>query len=360
MVFLVQAVSNDEGVNLIRMEKMKKIVLFCIPLFILSACYESYVKDYEFSAVYVANQYDLRSFVVGESMQFDFGVVLGGVMNNTEDRAVRFELDDELVTGDLSAFGADSPFTALDGMLDAAPLGTLSQKYVTDAVSAAGLTALTPLPASLFSLSDNGRMTVKKGEHTATVTLKTDPTAFLADEHVGVQPYYAVAYRILSADADTVLLSKSFSVIALRCENTFFGWWYHGGKSRTTAADGTTTEAVYPTRIPGDTNTSEVYEMVSVSPYAVKTNFFHNQKDASMQISMEGDAVVVSAPDGSITDMGSGWNKAKLLQDRKIFLNYSYTAANGSVTVVTDTLSFRNRIRDGVNEWQDENPAHYN
>ena len=32
---------------------------------------------------------------------------------------------------------------------------------------------------------------------------------------------------------------------------------------------------------------------------------------------------------------------------------------DGTVTEVTDTLTFRNRIRDGVNEWQDENPQHY-
>lgn len=344
---------------MIRMNMMKKILLLSVPILALSACYEPYVTDYEYSAVYVANQYDLRSFVVGEGMQFDFGAVLAGVMNNTEERAVRFELDDALVTGDLSAFGAENSFTALDGMLGTAPLGNLSQKYVTDAVSAAGLTTLTPLPASHFRLSNDGRITIGKGEHTGTVTLKADSLAFLADEHAGVQPYYAIGYRILSADADTVLLSKSFSVIALRVENTFFGWWYHGGKSQTTAADGTVTQSVYPTKVPADANTYEVYEMTSVSPYAVKTNFFHNEKEKSMQITMEGDKIVVSAADGSITDNGSGWNKAKLLQDRKIFLNYSYTSADGSVTQVTDTLSFRNRLRDGVNEWQDEHQDHY-
>ena len=341
------------------MNMMKKIVLLFLPILALSACYEPYVKDYDYSAIYVANQYDLRSLVVGEGMQFDFGAVLGGVMDNARDRVVRFELNDDLVIGDLSIFGADSPFTAMDGMLGTAPVGTLSQKYVTDAVAAADLTALTPLPASHFRLSNDSRMTIAKGQHTGTVTLKADSLSFLSDEHVGVQPYYAIGYSIFSTDADTVLLSKSFGVIALRVENTFFGWWYHGGKSRMTAADGTVTETVYPTKIPADANTFEVYEMVSVTPYAVKTNFFHNRKDASMLISMEGNGIVVSAEDGSITDTGSGWNHARLLQDRKIFLNYSYTSADGSVTTVSDTLSFRNRIRDGVNEWQDENPDHY-
>ena len=102
---------------MIRMNLMKKILLLSVPVLALSACYEPYVTDYEYSAVYVANQYDLRSLVVGAGMQFDFGVVLGGVMNNAEDRVVRFQLDDELVAGDLAAFGAERSFTALDGML---------------------------------------------------------------------------------------------------------------------------------------------------------------------------------------------------------------------------------------------------
>ena len=63
--------------------------------------------------------------------------------------------------------------------------------------------------------------------------------------------------------------------------------------------------------------------------------------------------------DGSITDTGSSWNRSKLLQGRKLFLNYTYSSPDGTVTEVTDTLTFRNRIRDGVNEWQDENPQHY-
>ena len=163
----------------------------------------------------------------------------------------------------------------------------------------------------------------------------------------------------MSADADTVLLSKSFGIIALRCENTFFGYWYHGGKCRVTSADGEVTEAAYPTRIPADDNTSSVYELTTDTPYSVTTNYFHNQKGAAMLISMEDGQIRVSSNDGSITDTGSSWNRSKLLQGRKLFLNYTYSSPDGTVTEVTDTLTFRNRIRDGVNEWQDENPQHY-
>ena len=58
-------------------------------------------------------------------------------------------------------------------------------------------------------------------------------------------------------------------------------------------------------------------------------------------------------PDGE-----SRFVRSKLLQDRKIILSYKYQSGSDTVHA-RDTLTFRNRIRDGVNEWQDENPQHY-
>ena len=51
----------------------------------LTSCYEDYVKDYDYSGVYLAYQYDLRSFVVGEGMQFKIGAVLDGVIESLID-----------------------------------------------------------------------------------------------------------------------------------------------------------------------------------------------------------------------------------------------------------------------------------
>ena len=73
----------------------------------------------------------------------------------------------------------------------------------------------------------------------------------------------------------------------------------------------------------------------------------------------ENGAVTVSAPDSRITDMGSSWNEDILLQNRKIYMNYQYSDADGNTVLVTDTLTFRNRVLDGINEYQDNNPEHY-
>jgi hypothetical protein len=57
-------------------------------------------------------------------------------------------------------------------------------------------------------------------------------------------------------------------------------------------------------------------------------------------------------------DAASSFNGSQLLQDRKLFLKYKYEE-DGFTYHCQDTLTFSNRIRDGINEWQDENPENY-
>lgn len=83
----------------------------------------------------------------------------------------------------------------------------------------------------------------------------------------------------------------------------------------------------------------------------------------AFKITLDGTKITVSQAVGSkvvvLPDGESTFNRPKLLQERKLFLKYKYANADGTTSYATDTLTFRNRIRDGVNEWQDENPSHY-
>ena len=85
--------------------------------------------------------------------------------------------------------------------------------------------------------------------------------------------------------------------------------------------------------------------------------------EGSLRLDFDGGEITVSDADGVLQiepfDEGSRFNGARLLQNRKLFLNYRFANGDGTTTYVQDTLTFRNRIRDGVNEWQDENPEHY-
>ena len=90
------------------MEKAK--ILALLLSFLLTSCYEKYTMDYEHTAAYVAYQYDLRTFVIGEGMKFNFTVALGGVVKNTHDRSVQVVIDDALLTDDLLLRKGDGSF----------------------------------------------------------------------------------------------------------------------------------------------------------------------------------------------------------------------------------------------------------
>lgn len=344
------------------MKKLLSYTLLAALSLCVTGCYEDYVKDYEYSGIYLAYQYDLRSFVVGEGMEFEVGPVLGGVMRNTHDRKVWCAFDDALVTENLRAFvpGAETDFTAFTEMSGQTSVGAVSQDYVKTAIAASKIEALTPLPQDAINVPDNPVLTIAKGMHTATVKVKADSAAFLSLPGAGPKPYYAIGIQILSADVDTVLLSKSYEVIALRYENTLFGNWYHGGRRAIVDASGAEVSAVvYPTEIPSDEGSQAVYSLQTASPHSVSTNYMADGA-GSLEITLKDGAVSVQSLGSTpVTDLGSSFNNSKLLQDRKIFLNYSYDNADGTKTVVKDTLTFRNRIRDGVSEWQDTNPEHY-
>lgn len=334
--------------------------------FLLTGCYEDYVKDYKDTGIFIAYQYDLRTFVIGEGMKFDFTVGLGGVIDNKKDRKVKVVMDDALVSGDLSRFAPEgktvASFDAMQGMLGKAPMGGLSNSYVTDAVRAAGISKLTPLPESYYVKPNTENMVIKSGRHTDAVTISAVPGKILSDPNA-FKPYYALGFRIESADADEVPSDMSYSVIAVRCENKFYGNWYHGG--RTTTYNKLTgdiiADDIYPLTIP-ETNNSRLYVLSTVNGNTVTTNRFANGK-GSLTLTFDGDAINVEDTSGARTieplDGGSKSNGAKLLQDRKLYLHYKMDNGDGTVVFVRDTLVFRNRMRDGINEWQDENPENY-
>lgn len=344
-------------------KKIIKIQLAFALLF-LTGCYDKYVMDYDYSAAYVAYQYDLRTFVIGEGMKFNFTVAFAGSVENSRDRAVEVAIDDDLVTGDLSVFSGSQDvesFTALDGLLGKAPFGLLSQSYVTKEVTAQNLSAMTPLPAAYYNVSDMENLTIKKGRHTTTVTISA--TDEILGDDKSLQPYYALGFKILKADVDSLLTEKSFEIIAIKCEHKFWGNWYHGGKTvvKDNASGQIVSENEYVLELPQ--SDADVYALATVAADAVVTNKI-GLETGSLKLTFNGDQIQVESADGSktiepIADKPSRFNGARLLQDRRLFLNYSYNNGDGTTTFITDTLMFRNRIRDGINEWQDENPENY-
>jgi hypothetical protein len=323
---------------------MKKILAFILLTVALVSCYDDYIFDYAYSAVSFPYQIDVRTFVVGEGMKIEVGAALAGVRENTRDREVKFILDGSLINSTmLSRFK------------------TASQAYIK--TPTASLTELKQLPANYYTISDAGKMIIKKGEHSGAVVIKPDSSIFLGDAAT-LNAQYVLPFRITEADVDSVLVPKNYNVVGLRYENMLFGKYWHGGVCVVNRPSKADTTLKYFTTIPQLEN--KVWTLTTTTPHALYAPGYLDQMTGKneMMLTLNGTNVTISSVTGSTfviePDGQSTFNKPKLLQDRKLFLKYKYTnTTTGFVYHCTDTLTFRNRIRDGINEWYSENPADY-
>lgn len=321
---------------------MKKVILMALALLSLSSCYDDYINDYDFNAVYFAKQINTRTVVVGEGQKIKIGAVLSGVMKNKTNRNVNFEIDNSLITPKvLSSMKSSDP-------------------YIKSAV--AGVSELKLLPEEYYTMSNNETIVIPKGDHLGNVDL-TVTDKFISDSET-LKATYVLPLRITTADADSININKCTTIIGLHYENTLFGNYYHGGVTEVKDAKGEIVETIeYKLSIPQPERS--LWKLSTVAPNALITNKVSDgsiagkmkitlNDDGTIAIdSVEGSGIVVQ-PDGEST-----FNKANLLQDRKLNLNYKFTDSEGNVHHAKDVLVFRNRVRDGVNEWKDENPEHY-
>jgi len=324
---------------------MKKFLAFIVISIALASCYGDYLTDYTFSGVYFPYQNDVRTFVVGEGMKIEVGVTIGGIRENTKDRIVNFALDGSLIT---------------PAML--ARFKAAANSYIKDPV--APVTAFSQLPSNYYSISNPNTMVIKSGDHMGSVVIKPDSTIFLSDPATKFANY-VLPFNITKADADSILEPKRYAVIGLRYDNMLFGKYFHGGVAVVNRPAKADTTIRYYTAIPMPE--PKIWTLTTNSPNSLFAPGYLDQVTGNneMLLTLNGTDVTISSSAGSkfaITSDGACvFNRPKLLQDRKIFLKYKYTdPGNGWTYHCTDTLTFRNRLRDGINEWQDENPAHYN
>lgn len=322
---------------------MKKIVMLLSLLCMMTSCYEEYIKDFENDGIYFAYQTNVRTFVVGEGMKIEVGAALGGVMENTKDRQVEYKFDTGLITPDI--------------------LNTMKNGLTYIKESVADVEQLLPMPTDYYTVSDASKMIIRKGQHMGAVVIRPDSAKFLSDPAT-LQATYALPFYIIRADADSILESKRYAVIGLKYENMLFGNYWHGGVTVVKDASGKVVKEIkYYTSIPAPE--SKVWTLKTMAPFILETNGLSDNADTgSMRIELKPDGkIVVSKSSVSgmevLPDGESSFNRAKLLQDRKIFLSYKFKNDDGTTSYATDTLTFRNRLRDGVNEWQDEDPSHY-
>ena len=325
---------------------MKKLLAFIIISIAMVSCYKDYVLDNIYTGIYFPYQTDVRTFVVGEGTIIEVGAALGGIMENKLTRNVTYEFNNALITPELLLKMKSSSSTHI--------------KNATKPV-----TTLLPMPQSYYTLSDPNTMVIKPGQVMGAVAVKLDSANFLNDSLKTMYASYALPFYISKADADSIIEPKRYNVVGLIFENMLYGKYWHGGQTvinRPGLADSVFT---YKTAIP--TAEANIWVLTTFGPSTLYCNGYKDKASGTkneMKLVLKGSTVYVSSVIGSTftiqPDGVSGFNRSKLLQNRKIFLKYQYTDPASKFTYhCTDTLTFRNRIRDGINEWQDEDPTHY-
>ncbi len=335
---------GNHGIKILNETIMKKFLAFMVISIAMAACYKDYIEDYDYSGIYFPYQTDVRTFVVGEGMKILVGVTLGGVTENTKDRNVSFTLDGTLITPARLAI-----------------FKSAANAYIKDPVST--VTSFLQLPSNYYTISSTNTMVIKAGQHMGSVLIKPDSAAFLGDPATKVATY-VLPFNITKADADTILEPKRYAVIGLRYDNMLFGKYFHGGSAVVNRPAKSDTTFKYYTAVPMPE--AKIWTLTTNSPNSLYAPGFLDQVTGKteMLLTLNANDIGISSAPGStfvITpDGASVFNRPKLLQNRKIFLKYKYTDPVYNFTYhCTDTLTFRNRIRDGINEWQDENPANY-
>ena len=335
---------GNHGIKILKEIIMKKFLAFIVISLGMAACYQDYIADYDYSGIYFPYQTDVRTFVVGEGMKIEVGATLGGVVENTKDRNVAFAFDATLV----------SPATL-------AIFKTAANGYIKDPVST--VTSFLQLPSNYYTISSTNTMVIKAGQHMGSVVIKPDSAIFLGDPATKIATY-VLPFRITAADADTILAARRYAVIGLRYDNMLFGKYWHGGSALVNRPAKADTTLKYYTAVPMPE--PKVWTLTTNSPNSLNAPGFLDQVTgkAEMLLTLNGTDIAISSVTGSSfvisSDGACVFNRPKLLQNRKIFLKYKYTDPATNFTYhCTDTLTFRNRVRDGINEWQDENPANY-
>ena len=264
-------------------------------------------------------------------MKFSTGVALGGTIENSVDRPISFEIDYSLVSDATLQAMKTHVFSYIQNLTR--PLGSL------EALSAEEYKLL---PEG----GTDGRVTIRQGSHLGQIFTKIDSAKFLGN-------------------GTDLIAGKETSVIGVRYENMLFGNYWHGGETVVTDASGAEVNRIaYYTTVPQ--SETRVWTLTTVAPFSLTANAVGgelNGSKAQLKLTQGADgAIAVSAADGADyaveADGECSFNRAKLLQNRRIYLKYKYEK-DGLIYHATDTLTFRNRVRDGVNEWQDENPGNY-
>lgn len=296
--------------------KLLKGIYIGIAVCLFTSCYEDYKEDYDTSVAYFYNQELTRSFVVNEVYEIKVGITMGGKRFSDANETVGYNIDETLLTG----------------------------------------TELTLLPTEYYTLSNPSQFEVHKGDFDGNITITINPSFF--NDPLALSGGYALPFRLTDTSLDALLEEKEVLVVQLKYEAAFFGHYYHNGATIAKDAQGDEISAlssVYHQEEPV-TNDVNNWTLSTLSSNILATSGISNLLDSETNrlffdivVDNDGSVTIGSNPESTI-DVSQDGTCSYDTSKKEFYLNYSYTL-DGNNFFATDTLIYRNRILDGVNQW---------
>ena len=296
---------------------MNKKILFSVAAlfavsFSLTSCYEDFLKDYTYTAMYFSSQKPLRTVIADRDMEIRVGVMIGGIREVNKDDYADFVIDEELLDG----------------------------------------TGLTLLPENCYSLSDPSRMKVSNPNlPIADVTISF--TEDFYNDELAAGKHYAIPFRAVSCSADSLLEGKTTSIVAVKFQNRWHGTYYVKGSVSEVDAEGNLSGTVTYSRTDLSTNITRGLSTVSRNTgiRAGVANTAASGEKVFLTFNEDGTLVPSTADGGISITSGSGtWNDSG--ERMVITLKYIYQKGGVNYSVEEELYRRQDPLNDLVfEEW---------
>jgi len=275
------------------------------------SCYESYIKDYDYTAVCFGTQNPVRTLVArsdNDYLEFKTGVALGGLRANQNEYSAQFVVDPDLLNT------VDHP-----------------SRFIL-------------LPEDLYVIDNtDNTFIIHKGEMLGDCPVRINKTGF-AKLTGSLDTTYVLPLRLVSTTADSIVSGKDYTIIAIKYVSEYSGYYYcRGWVAQWNGSDTTATNPYFH----DDLSANKVRLLTTLSLTQFDMAGMGDQENTDdrnldhLQIGLVDGNVTLSSISGknSVTDRGSSYDA-----DTKTFtLNYIYNKG-GTNYLVNEELVLREDV----------------
>lgn len=306
---------------------MKKYIihatLVVVAILNYSCAFDDKEIGYDYTSVLFPYQDYNRNIIVGEGLSLGVGITLAGVIDNNKDRVVRYTIDPSLITE--------------------------SGKDV--------------LPPSYYACENTSQMVIPKNSLKGYLRVDLDSTLFLGDEKSLTGEYILPIRLVSSSDVDSISPDLGFIRISISYYARQHGYYTYSGQI-TRTKNGNVTNADYSNQS-SVTDSRRFLNTVGPDRFRVEADATNNADPANdaytflIDVPVNGGGnVAISTDPASPVEVHPDGISTYDADSKTFTLHYTYTATDGTVCKVSESLVFRNRIRDVqsnglyINEWR--------